>query len=148
MSILNRITKSLFGGDSTTYKGDFAGILQRIRIDRHGVIEAETKPGEWRAFHALPRGERARLVATSWDDRGVGELLARWDSNITRIEEMKWKVDGVKVADPKGDALRAALKDMIDAAEPMAGEKLATVRDYVELYDARKRALRAGGGEP
>ena len=116
MSILNRITKSLFGGDSTTYKGDFAGILQRIRIHRHGVIEAEMKPGEWRAFHRLPKGERAWLVATSWDDRGVGKLLARWDSNITRIEEMRWKVDGVKLADTKGDALRAALKDMIDAA--------------------------------
>ena len=148
MSILDRITKSLFGGGSTTYKGDFAGVPQRIRIDRHGVIEVEMKPGEWRAFHRLPKGERAWLVATSWDDRGVGELLARWDSNITRIEEMRWKVDGVKLADTKGDALRAALKDLLAASAPMAGDKPATVRDFVELYDARKRAIRALEGEP
>lgn len=148
MSFLDRIAKSLFGGDSTTYKGDFAGVLQRIRIDRHGVIEAETKPGEWRAFHTLPRGERAWLVATSWDDRGVGKLLARWDTNITRIEEMRWKVDGVKLADPKEDALRAALKDMIDAAEPMAGGEPVAVRNFVRLHDARKRAIRALEGKP
>lgn len=147
MSFLDRITKSLFGGGPTTYQGDFAGVPQRIRIDRHGVIEAETKPGEWQAFHALPRGERAWLVATSWDDRGVGELLARWDSNITRIEEMRWKVDGVKLADPKEDALRAALKDLIDAAEPMTGDNPAKLSDYKELYDARKRALRVLEGE-
>ena len=148
MSFLNRIAESLFGGGSTIYKGDFAGVPQRIRIDRHGVIEAETKTGEWQAFHRLPRGERARLVATSWDDRGVGELLARWDSNITLIEEMKWKVDGVKLADPKQDALRAALKDLIDAAEPMTGDEPATVRDFVELHDARKRAIGALEGKP
>ena len=148
MSFLDRIAKSLFSGGPTAYKGDFAGVPQRIRIDRHGVIEAEMKPGEWRAFHRLPKGERAWLVATSWDDRGVGELLARWDSNITRIEEMRWKVDGVKLADTKGDALRAALKDLLAASAPMAGDKPATVRDFVELYDARKRAIRALEGEP
>lgn len=148
MSALNRIIKSLFSGGPTAYKGDFAGVPQQIRIDRHGVIEAETKPGEWQVFHKLPRGERARLVATTWDDRGVCEVLARWDYNITRIEDMRWKVDGVKLADPKQDALRAALKDLIDAAEPMTGDEPATVRDCVELHDARKRAIRALEGEP
>ena len=145
MSILNRIIKSLFSGGPTTYKGDFAGVPQRIRIDRHGVIEAETKPGEWRAFHALPRSERAWLVATSWDDRGVGELLARWDSNITRIEEMRWKVDGVKLAESH---IRTALKDLLRATEPMVADEPATPRDFVELHEARKRAIGALEGEP
>lgn len=36
----------------------------------------------------------------------------------------------------------AVLKELADAAEPMVGEKPATTRDYVELHDARKRALR------
>lgn len=45
------------------------------------------------------------------------------------------------------DRLRAALKDLIDAAEPMAGDEPATVRDYVELHDARNRAIRALEGQ-
>ena len=45
------------------------------------------------------------------------------------------------------DRLRAALKDLADAAEPIVADKPATTRDYVELYDARKRALRALEGE-
>ena len=145
MSILNRIAESLFGGGSTIYKGDFAGVPQRIRIDRHGVIEAGTKPGEWRAFHALPRGERAWLVATSWGNRGISELLARWDSNITRIEEMREDVVGLKPAEPH---IQTALKDLLRATEPMVADEPATPRDYVELHDARKRALRALEGEP
>ena len=145
MSILDRITKSLFGGVSTTYKGDFAGLPQRIRIDHHGVIEAETKPGEWRAFHALPKGERAWLVATSWDDRGVGELLARWDSNITRIEEMREDVVGLKPAEPH---IQTALKDLLRATEPMVADEPATPRDYVGLHEARNRAIGALEGQP
>ena len=140
MSFLDRITESLFGGGSTIYKGDFAGIPQRIRIDRHGVIEVEMSPGEWRAFHALPRGERAWLLATTWEDNGVGELLARWDSNITLIEEMRWKVDGLK---PAESHIRTALKDLLRATEPVVAEKPATPLDYVGLHDAWKRALRA-----
>ena len=46
------------------------------------------------------------------------------------------------------DRLRAALKDLADAAEPVVADKPATTRDYVELYDARKRALRALEGKP
>jgi hypothetical protein len=145
MSILNRIAESLFGARSTIYKGDFAGVSQRIRIDRNGVIEAETKPGEWRAFHALPRGERAWLVATSWGNRGISELLARWDSNITRIEEMRWKVDGVKLAESH---IRTALKDLLRATEPMVADEPATPRDFVELHEARKRAIGALEGQP
>ena len=145
MSILDRITKSLFGGGSTTYKGDFAGVPQRIRIDRHGVIEVEMQPGEWRAFHALPRSERARLVATSWDDRGVGELLGRLDSNITRIEEMREDVVGLKPAEPH---IQTALKDLLRATEPMVADEPATPRDYVELHDARNRAIGALEGQP
>jgi hypothetical protein len=38
------------------------------------------------------------------------------------------------------DAL-AALKDLADAAAPIVADKPATTRDYVELHDARKRAL-------
>jgi len=145
MSILNRIIESLFSGGPTTYKGDFAGVPQRIRIDRHGVIEAETKPGEWRAFHALPGAERAWLLATTWEDNGVGELLARWHSNITLIEEMRRKVDGVKLAESH---IRTALKDLLRATEPMVADEPATPRDYVELHDARKRAIGALEGEP
>ena len=145
MSILNRITKSLFGGGSTTYKGDFAGVPQRIRIDRHGVIEAEMKPGEWRAFHRLPKGERAWLVATSWDDRGVGELLARWDYNITRIEEMREDVVGLK---PAESHIRTALKDLLAASAPMVADRPTTAHDYVELNEARKRALGALEDKP
>ena len=44
------------------------------------------------------------------------------------------------------DALYA-LKDLANAAEPMVGEKPATTRDYVELHDARKRALRVLEGQ-
>jgi len=145
MSFLDRIAKSLFGGGFTTYKGDFAGIPQRIRIDRHGVIEAETKPGEWQVFHKLPRGERAWLLATSWDDRGVGELLARWDSNITRIEEMREGVVGLK---PAESHIRTALKDLLRATEPMVADEPATPRDFVELHDARKRSIGALEGQP
>jgi hypothetical protein len=39
------------------------------------------------------------------------------------------------------DRLRAALKDLADAAAPMVDDKPATTRDYVELHDAWKRAL-------
>lgn len=39
------------------------------------------------------------------------------------------------------DAL-AVLKSLADAAEPMVGEKPATTTDYVELHEARKRALK------
>jgi len=145
MSFLDRLNKSLFGGGSTTYKGDFAGVPQRIRIDRHGVIEVETKPGEWRAFHALPRGERAWLVATSWGNRGISDLLARWDSNITRIEEMRENVVGLK---PVESHIRTALKDLLRATEPMVADEPATPRDFVELHEARKRAIGALEGEP
>jgi hypothetical protein len=41
------------------------------------------------------------------------------------------------------DVLRSAIKDLADAAAPIVADKPATTRDYVELHDARKRALRA-----
>ena len=37
--------------------------------------------------------------------------------------------------------LRAALKDLADAAEPMAKDKPMTIGDYFELNEARYRAL-------
>ena len=148
MSLLDRITKSLFGGGSTTYKGYFAGLPKRVRIDHNQVIEAETNPGEWQVFHNLPKGERAWFVATTWEDKWVGELLARWDTNLTKIEEMNWKVVGVKLAEPREDALRVALKDLVDASEPMVGDAPAPARDSVELRDARKRALKVLEGQP
>ena len=39
-------------------------------------------------------------------------------------------------------------RGLIDAAEPIVADKPATTRDYVELHDARKRALRALEGQP
>ena len=36
----------------------------------------------------------------------------------------------------------AALNDLADAAAPMVDDKPATTRDYVELNEARKRALK------
>jgi hypothetical protein len=39
-------------------------------------------------------------------------------------------------------ATLAVLNELADAAEPMVSEKPATTRDYVDLGEARKRALR------
>jgi hypothetical protein len=43
----------------------------------------------------------------------------------------------------EGDVLRSAIRDLVEASEPMVGDKPATPLDYVGLHDAWKRALRA-----
>jgi len=46
------------------------------------------------------------------------------------------------------DVLRSAIKDLADASEPIVADKPATVSDYVELHDARKRALQVLEAKP
>jgi hypothetical protein len=58
---------------------------------------------------------------------------------------MREDVVGLK---PAESHIRTALKDLLRATEPMVADEPATPRDYVELNDARKRALRALEGEP
>ena len=43
--------------------------------------------------------------------------------------------------------LRAALKELADAAEPFTGNGMVIPTDYVRLYEERKRALRVLEGQ-